>query len=438
MPSAPRSKTGAARSAPVKGRVRARGRRWLRLLLGMVILAGVLLAIGTGALILLGMPNYDVPAVSFDAEPTPERLERGKRLVSMLCRRCHYDGTTGALTGRPLPETRLGKPSAPNITRDPQVGIGAWSPGELAVLLRTGIHPKTGVLVPPPVMPRWPRLADEDLAAIVAFLGSDDPWVAPRSEEPPPSQYSLVARYRALMAWSPFPYPRAPIEAPTVTDLEVHGAYLVDHVLQCAGCHSEQWGEFDALDPPRTPGYLAGGAATADVNGVVLRSANLTPHATGLSGWTSDQLRGVLVDGFGPDGAVVRWPMTRHAALEPIEVEAIHAYLQTLTPVANAVEQSPPYRIVGRKADGGRHFYVLYGCHYCHGDKGVGVADLRGAAQRLETDEEIAEFLRDPTVSDPLTIMPAYEGVIGEDEYAELCAYVRQLGTPSTKPALAR
>ncbi|MCX4242714.1 cytochrome c [Paraliomyxa miuraensis] len=418
--------TGASRSTASR---RGRGRRWLiKLGLGGVLLVGVLLALGAGALTLLGMPTYEVPKVAFEAEPTPQRVERGKRLVSMLCRRCHYDGATRALTGRVLPETRLGRPSAPNLTREPQVGIGGWSASELAVLLRTGIHPKTGVLVPPSFMPRWPRLADEDLAAIVAFLGSEDAWVAPHAEEPPPTQYSLVARYRALWSWSPLPYPRAPIEAPAEVELEAHGAYLVDHVLQCAACHSARWGDFDALDPPRTPGYLAGGAATGDVNGVVLRAANLTPDATGLAGWTSEQLRRVLVDGFGRDGKVVRWPMTRHAGLERIEVEAIHAYLQTLDPVVNVVEESPPYRIVGRKADAGRHFYVLYGCQYCHGDKGVGVADLRGAAKRFATDEELTTFLRDPSKHDPLPIMPAYAGVIGEDEYAELCEYVRRLG----------
>lgn len=419
------------KSGPNRPVARVRRRRrggWLRLLAWLGIFVGVTLALAAAALALLGMPTYDVPKIELAIEATPERIDRGKRLVSMLCRRCHYDTATGALTGLPMPQSRLGQPSAPNLTRDHDVGIGAWTPGELAVLLRTGIHPKTGTLVPPPFMPRWPRLSDDDLIAIVAFLRSDDPWVAPRPEEPPPTQYSLVARYRALATWSPFPYPRGRIQAPAATDLEAHGAYLVDHVLQCAACHSAQWGEFDALEPRRTPGYLAGGAATADVNGVVLRAANLTPHATGLAGWTSEQLRRALVDGFGPDDKVVRWPMARHAALERIEVEAIHAHLQTLDPVDHAIEPSPPYRLVGRRTDGGRHFYILHGCHYCHGDAGLGMADLRGAAKRFGTDEEIAAFVRDPSKDDPLTLMPSYEGVIGEDEYPELCAYVRALG----------
>jgi cytochrome c5 len=396
---------------------------------------GVVLALGAAALALLGMPTYDVPSAALDATPTPARLDRGKRLVSMLCRRCHYDGHTKALTGRALPEGRLGKPRAPNLTRDPQVGIGQWSAGEVAVLLRTGIHPKTGVLVPPPMMPRWPRMAEEDLAAIVVFLQSDDPWVAPRSEEPPPSQYSLPARWRALTSWSPFPYPRAPIPEPERSDLEAYGAYLVDRVLQCAACHSEHWGEFDALEPSRTPGYMAGGAATADANGVVLRAANLTPHASGLEGWTSEQLRRVLLDGFGPDGKVVRWPMVRHAGLLPAEVEAIHAYLQTLAPVSKVIEPSPPYKMIGRKADGGRHLYLHHGCHYCHGSAGAGVADLRGAAARFPSDPELVAFLEDPARHEPFTTMPAWTGVIADDEYAELCSYIRELGS---KAAAAR
>lgn len=402
----------------------------LRLSLWIAGLAGLVLAVGAGTLAVVGMPVYEVPRPEVTVESTPGRVARGKRLVSMLCWRCHYGGATGGLSGRVLDEvsTRLGKVSAPNITRDPQAGIGDWSAAELAVLLRTGIHPKTGQGVPPPVMPRWPGLADEDLVSIIAFLQSDDPWVAPRSEAPPPTQYSLVAKYRALVGWSPLPYPRAPIEAPDPRALEARGAYLVDQVLQCAACHSEEWGDIDSQNPRTTPGYLAGGAATSDINGVVLRAANLTPHETGLAGWTAEQVRRALIDGFGPDDKVLRWPMQRFPGLDDSDVEAIYAYLQTLTPVDNEVEPSPPYRMIGRKADGGRHLYLRYGCYYCHGDTGEGIADLRGAAARLSTDEELVAFLENPSSEDPLTPMPAWHGVIAKDEYPELCAYIRRLG----------
>ncbi len=402
----------------------------VKLALWGVLLLGIVLAAGAGALMLLGMPTYDVPRPKVTVEATPERVARGKRLVSMLCRRCHLDGESGTLQGRVLEELpkSLGIISAPNITRDPGVGIGEWSAAEVAVLLRTGLNPKTGALVPPPVMPRWPGLADEDLLSILAYLESDDPWVAASSKEPEPTQYSLRAKFRAITSWDPLPYPRTAIEAPDPSRLEAYGAYLVDQVLQCTSCHGEAWGTIDYANPKETPGYLGGGAVTNDVNDVVLRAANLTPHETGLGNWTSEELGRALIDGFGPDGKIVRWPMLRYPALESGDVEAIYTYLQTLAPVDNEIEPSPPYRMIGRKADGGVHLYTLYGCHYCHGQSGVGVADLRDAMTRMPTDEELIAYLEDPSREDPLTLMPSWKGVIPPEDYPELCEFIRRLG----------
>lgn len=394
----------------------------------------LLAAIAVGLLAVLGMPTYEVPTVKLEVEPTPARLSRGKHLVSMLCHRCHYDGRTGRLSGRALEETitGLGTLRAPNLTRDAEHGIGDWTPGELALLLRTGLHPRREHLVPPPVMPRWPRMGEDDLRAIIAFLRSDDPWVAPHEGGPEATRYSLVAKIRALVSWSPLPYPREPVEAPSREELEAYGEYLVDDLLQCSACHTGDGSEPERAELHDSGDYLSGGAVTNDVNGVVLRAANLTPHSTGLRDWTSEQLRRALVDGFGPDDAVVRWPMPRYPAMEVHEVEAIYAYLQTVSPVDDAVEPSPPYKMVGRKADGGRHLYMSHGCHYCHGEGGRALADLSGANEDLPTDEELVAFLEDPRRDDPFSIMPRWEGVIAADEYAELCAHVRRLAAQSS------
>lgn len=386
-------------------------------------------AIAVGLLAVLGMPTYEVPTVELEVEPTPARVARGKQLVSMLCHRCHYDHRTGRLSGRELSETvtRLGTLRAPNLTRDEEHGIGGWSAGELAVLLRTGLHPRRSTVVPPVVMPRWPRMAEGDLRAILAFLRSDDPWVAALAEGPEPTEYGLWAKVRALVSWSPLSYPREPVAGPSVDELEAYGEYLVDDLLQCSTCHTGDGREHDRLALRESELYLAGGAEGQDVNGVVLRAANLSPHATGLRGWTSEQLRRALVDGFGPDDRVVRWPMPRYPALEVHEVEAIHAYLQTVSPVANEVEPSPPYKLIGRKAAPGRHVYTKHGCHYCHGERGKGVADLRAVAERRPSDEELIAFLKDPRHDDPFVIMPPWEGVLSDDELADLVAYVREL-----------
>jgi len=409
----------------------------MRLLVwGMGVLA-LMLAIVVGVIAVVGMPTYEVPSVTFEVESSPEKVTRGKELVAMLCRRCHFDAETGRLSGRDLTEieTRLGELRAPNITKDSEVGIGDFSSGELALLLRTGLHPRKKRIIPPPAMPRWPGIADDDLAAIIAFLHSDDPWVEPHAEEPSPSAYSLVAKLQALLRWSPHAYPRVPIVAPAIDDLEAYGAYLVDDLLLCSSCHNEEWGEFPPQEDYKAPGYLVGGAPTTDINGVVLRAANLSPHASGLADWTSEELRRALVDGFGPDGKVVRWPMQRYPGLKEHDIDAIHAHLQRIQAVDNEVEPSPPYKLIGRKAAGGKHLYQLYGCHYCHGPRGKGLADLRGAHARLGTNEELIAFLKDPGADDPLTLMPAWEGVIAEDEYVELCEFIRELGKGGKIPS---
>lgn len=406
----------------------------VRVLLWSVGLAGVMIAAAAAAVALIGMPTYEVPTVEFEAEPTPKRVARGKRLVGMLCRRCHYNYDTDRLSGREMVEVAagLGEFRAPNITRNKTVGIGDWTPSELALLLRTGLHPRRESVIPPPAMPRWPRMSDEDLRAIVAFLQSDDPWVEPHAAEPDDTKYSLVAKTKAILGWSPLPYPRQPVVAPSPDDLEAYGAYLVDDVLMCSTCHGDQWGEQSGTSRRGGPGYLGGGASASDVNGVALFAANLTPHATGIRDWTNEMLARVLVDGFGPDDKIVRWPTHRLPKLSAIELDALHAYLQTVAPVSNEVEASPPYKMVGRKAAGGRHLYTRYGCQYCHGhagqEPGEGLVDLRGLDTRLPTDKELREVIDNPSRRDPYSPMPAFGGVIAEDEYDELLEYVRELG----------
>lgn len=390
----------------------------------------VTLALTAGILALLPMPTYPVPTVALEVTPSPERSSRGKRLVSMLCSRCHYDVGTGSLSGRELSETitGLGTLRAPNITRDPDHGIGEWTDGELALLLRTGLHPRLETVVPPSVMPRWPRMAEDDLHAVIAFLRSEDPWVAPHPEQPEPTDYSLVAKARALLTWSPLSYPRDPIPSPPRDDLEAFGRYLVDDLLQCSSCHSGDGEEVERSARHETEDYLGGGMVANDINGVVLFAANLSPHPTGIREWTSEDMQRALVDGFGPDGELVRWPMPRYPALESHEVESIYAYLQTVPPVDNEVEPTLRYKLVGRKAAGGRHQYLSHGCHLCHGDAGhTVIADLRDASELFPTDAELIAFIEDPRREDPFAIMPSYRGVIAEDEYAELCAYVREL-----------
>src|SRR5574341_600967 len=121
------------------------------------ILGSVALLIGVAALYvqLTGLPRYAKPTLQLKVEATPERVARGTRLAQMLCVTCHLDATTRVLSGRRMPDVppEFGVIYSANITKHPTQGIGSWTDGEIAYLLRTGIR-RDGRYTPPYMVKR--------------------------------------------------------------------------------------------------------------------------------------------------------------------------------------------------------------------------------------------------------------------------------------------
>jgi mono/diheme cytochrome c family protein len=136
------------------------------------------------------------------------QVARGKYLVQLAgCTDCH---TPGHFTGksdstRYLAGSDIGfqVPGAgtfvgPNLTPDPETGLGHWTSEQIAKTLRTGVRPDGRVLFPVMPWPAYARLTPSDLDAIVAFLKSLRP-VTNRvpgpfgpNEEPPISVMKLT------------------------------------------------------------------------------------------------------------------------------------------------------------------------------------------------------------------------------------------------------
>src|SRR5262245_20225661 len=151
----------------------------------------------------------------------------------MLCVACHMDTDTGKLSGHRMPDLppQFGAAFSGNITQDRETGIGAWTDGEIAYLLRTGI--KRDGSYAPPWMVKLPNLADEDLKDIIAFLRSDDPLVAPVRHATPPSEPSFLTKFLSRVAFKPLPWPEQPIARPDPGDPVAVGRYLVNAHAQC-------------------------------------------------------------------------------------------------------------------------------------------------------------------------------------------------------------
>jgi mono/diheme cytochrome c family protein len=392
------------------------------------VLGVVLMAVAAFAawVALRPLPRYAVRKTAFRADATPERAARGKRHVELLCAGCHFDSGTCALTGKPMVDlpTQFGRAFSRNITADREKGIGAWTDGEIAFLLRTGLD-REGRYTPP-WMVKLPNASEEDIRDIVAFLRSDDPLVRAQATDDRDSEPSFLTKLLCRVAFAPFPYPEHEIVAPPREDRVAFGRYLVTSRLQCFSCHSRDFRTNDDRQPELSAGYLGGGNAMPDLAGRLVHTSNLTPdQETGIGKWTEPQFRRALVEGIRPDNRPLRYPMVPYRVLDDDEVAAIFAYLRSVPALRNAVAAPEPYVIGG--TDRGKQIFYKYGCNGCHGDTGLGQYDLRKGSANHPTDDALVAYIKHPERTRPGIAMPTWDGVIAEDEYAPLAAYVRTL-----------
>ena len=99
---------------------------------------------------------------------------------------------------------------------------------------------------------------------------------------------------------------------------ELPNAELGRHIVQvCRGCHGEN---------------LSGGKLAGDPDMPIV--ANITPHETGLKGWTEADFIRAIREGKRKDGTDISrmMPWQAYARMTDTELKAVWAYLQTVPP----------------------------------------------------------------------------------------------------------
>ncbi len=236
----------------------------------------------------------------------PARAERGRYLYQNLmdCDGCHHG------SGAPMrPEKGIpGRIVAPNITPDPETGLGRWTDAEKVRAIREGIGRDGRPLFP--VMPytNYRRMTDDDAAALVAYLNT----LAPVKKVLPRSQSNFVVR-AYVRSW-----PR-----PAETVQMTAGEYLAT-LGSCVNCHTP-------LQRGRPVPSLKFSGGRVFEGGV--RSSNLTPDpATGIGRWSEDD----FVNRFRywrPGGKPSPMPWAGLQRLDPADLREIYRYLRTQRPV---------------------------------------------------------------------------------------------------------
>ena len=309
-------------------------------------LGAVILFVGAFVLYIQikGIPKYPVEmsdAIKNMKVPLDSaHIAEGKRISSMLCRECHYSAETQKLTGSfraDIPK-EFGDTYSLNITQDKTNGIGNWSDGELYYFLRTGIRPQTGQYVPP-FMPKFPRMSEEDIQSVIAWLRSPDPELAADPSEFPPSKPNFLIKFLCNVAFGPLPLPTQPIMEPDTTNQVALGKYVADGMIGCFGCHSADLKTLNDLEPEKTPGFYGGGTVMLDLDGKTsVTTANITmDKETGIGNWTEQQFVDAVRYCKKPQGGLLHYPMIPHAGLSETEVKAVFAYLKTVPVIQHQV-----------------------------------------------------------------------------------------------------
>jgi len=279
------------------------------------------------------------PGPVFDRDPVPpsptaqqDLLGRGEYLVEGIvgCGNCHngrddegnfVEGMEYA--GNFVIEEALFIAYAPNITPDPETGIGEWTDAEIERAIREGISRDGRVMGPPMAFPYYREISSNDMDAIIAYLRSvpavrnEVPLSTVRPPLPPPS-------------WGP-PV-EEPIPDPPRGNTVEYGRYVAHALGHCTQCHTplvEGVEDFSRTGAGMNPFPAPFGYEWTAI------AANITSHPTeGLGAWTDDEIKRAIVYGISQDGRELL-PFMGFSFYERIsdeDLEAIVTYLRSLPP----------------------------------------------------------------------------------------------------------
>jgi mono/diheme cytochrome c family protein len=282
------------------------------------------------------------------------QVARGKYLVESVarCGNCHsphnadgsidrtrwLGGSADAFDTDPS-DPSVGLLPAPNLTPH-ATGLGGVSDAQVKAGILDGVG-KDGrplfIIMPYAVMH---NMTAEDADAIVAYLRSVPP--VDNLVPPPQRQPYVLSEPARPLAESMVPHTTLPTTDARYAQAE-RGRYLAGLVGSCIDCHTPIAISRVPLDVTK----LFAGNRTFDAKSdglpvppypPTIYSSNITPHATGIAGWTAQQVADTIKKGVDNVGAKLCPPMPygptgAFGGITDEDALAIGIYLTTLLPI---------------------------------------------------------------------------------------------------------
>ena len=261
------------------------------------------------------------------------QLDRGAYLFAAAdCGACHTNvKEKGPLLGggRPL-KTPFGTFYTPNITPDPDTGIGRWSDADFKLALRRGVSPGNDHYFPVFPYGSFTKMTDQDILDLKAYIFSLPAVSHPNREHD--IDFPFGWRF-SVWFWKQLNFTEGPMVPDAARSPEWNrGAYLVEALAHCGECHTPR-GWFGGLETS-----LAMSGTTDGPEGQ--KVPNVTPDMdTGIGGWSAKDVVRVLRTGQLPNGdfvgALMGEVVNGTSKLTDSDRQAIAAYLLSLPPIAN-------------------------------------------------------------------------------------------------------
>lgn len=278
------------------------------------------------------------PAAAQQASDAESEVARGEYLLHAGgCITCHSKDADDAIPlagGRAL-ETAFGTFYTPNLTPDPETGLGGWSADDFVQALKHGVSPDGDPYYPAFPYPSYAGMTEDDARAIFAYLQT----VEPVQRDVPAHALDFPYNIRlSLWPWRWLYFEPATFTPDTErSDSWNRGAYLVRHLGHCGACHTPR----NRLGAKIEEMELAGNPDGPEGKGV----PNITPHADGIGDWGQVDITFFLETGFFPDGDVAGGGMNaviqdNTSKLTSADREAIAEYLTSLPPIPDAADDA--------------------------------------------------------------------------------------------------
>ena len=242
------------------------------------------------------------------------------------CASCHVqEGVAGADPARPVLggghvlDTPFGRFVGPNISPDPEHGIGRWTLAQFADAVQRGVAPDGRHYYPVFPYTSYARMTPQDVADLKAFMETLP--TSGRASEPHALRFPWSVR-RGIGLWKQR-YLDTQFVAAADGAQQERGRYLVEALGHCAECHTPR-DRFGGLDRTRWFAGAPNPAGTGDIPG-------LTPATLQ---WSAGDIAYYLETGFDPSfdsvGGSMAEVVRNMGRLSADDRAAIAAYVKAL------------------------------------------------------------------------------------------------------------